>query len=169
MIGWVAKDTSSVGFPTSIYGAQRAHDPASPRGRGRRAPGRDEHCSQIPQHHQRGSAAGDDAEMGRGDPRSRSKNRQAQRPDVHPGQRTSALEHDPSRRTPRGADLRRAARSDDSLRYGDSQCRPAGADRRPGGVGLDRLFLLRQGRGSRCHVPPGSDAHMATCLACPGI
>jgi len=30
MIGWVAKDTSSVGFPVSIYGAQRATDPHRP-------------------------------------------------------------------------------------------------------------------------------------------
>jgi len=30
MIGWVAKDTSSVGFPTAVYGAQRAHDPHRP-------------------------------------------------------------------------------------------------------------------------------------------
>ena len=30
MIGWVAKDTSSVGFPVSVYGAQRGHDPNRP-------------------------------------------------------------------------------------------------------------------------------------------
>jgi hypothetical protein len=30
MIGWVAKDTSSVGFPVSVYGAQRATDPNRP-------------------------------------------------------------------------------------------------------------------------------------------
>jgi hypothetical protein len=29
-IGWVAKDTSSVGFPRSIYGAQKNHDPHRP-------------------------------------------------------------------------------------------------------------------------------------------
>lgn len=27
MIGWVAKDTTSVGFPVSVYGPQRGHDP----------------------------------------------------------------------------------------------------------------------------------------------
>jgi hypothetical protein len=30
IIGWVAKDTSSVGFPKSVYGAQHAHDPHRP-------------------------------------------------------------------------------------------------------------------------------------------
>ena len=30
IIGWVAKDTSSVGFPKAIYGAQHAHDPHRP-------------------------------------------------------------------------------------------------------------------------------------------
>jgi len=30
MIGWVAKDTSSVGFPVSVYVAQRGHDPHRP-------------------------------------------------------------------------------------------------------------------------------------------
>jgi hypothetical protein len=30
MIGWVAKDATSVGFPVSVYGAQRAHDPNRP-------------------------------------------------------------------------------------------------------------------------------------------
>ncbi|HEX3851029.1 MAG TPA: glycoside hydrolase family 44 protein, partial [Polyangiaceae bacterium] len=30
MIGWVAKDTTSAGFPSSIYGAQRGHDPYRP-------------------------------------------------------------------------------------------------------------------------------------------
>jgi hypothetical protein len=28
MVGWIAKDTTSVGFPVSVYGAQRAHDPS---------------------------------------------------------------------------------------------------------------------------------------------
>jgi len=40
MIGWVAKDTTSVGFPTSVYGPQRAHDPNRPEaGDGMRADG----------------------------------------------------------------------------------------------------------------------------------
>ncbi|HET7543380.1 MAG TPA: glycoside hydrolase family 44 protein [Polyangiaceae bacterium] len=40
MIGWVAKDTSSVGFPSSVYGPQRAHDPHRPEaGDGVRADG----------------------------------------------------------------------------------------------------------------------------------
>src|SRR5258707_13851600 len=30
MIGWVAKDTTSVGFPVSKFGAQRARDPGRP-------------------------------------------------------------------------------------------------------------------------------------------
>jgi hypothetical protein len=30
IIGWVAKDTQSVGFPASVYGPQRAHDPNRP-------------------------------------------------------------------------------------------------------------------------------------------
>ena len=30
LIGWVAKDTSSFGFPISVYGPQRAHDPYKP-------------------------------------------------------------------------------------------------------------------------------------------
>src|SRR5258705_13651131 len=30
MIGWVAKDATSVGFPVSQFGPQRAHDPERP-------------------------------------------------------------------------------------------------------------------------------------------
>jgi Glycoside hydrolase family 44 len=39
-IGWVAKDTQSVGFPVSVYGPQQAHDPNRPdAGNGVRADG----------------------------------------------------------------------------------------------------------------------------------
>ena len=163
MIGWVAKDTTSVRLPGRPSSARsRTMRPgAREAGNGVRLDGQDAAARRRPPHDQRAGARPSSSPSGCSAIRAKDKTRGAQRAHVHPRQRARRSGARPTATcTPSRSTYDELLER--TIAYGTARAEggPRGGHRRPRRVGLDGLLLLRRGLARRApRLQPDRRAH----------